>query len=252
MISAQESVGSFKYDWIVRTRVDGYWAGPLDLKTFRPDAYVVPEGSRFSGLNDRLGIGNRATSEVALSRLSLLPLLDSAGFHDLNSESAFRAQLKVNNISSEEVRFPFCIVSDRLYAYPPDKYGVPVASMGSQGPLSGVKCRPCKPICEGECLALVGPRVNQDWGWTEWTKGSMELCNATQPWEKGWEKIFDTVAGQVAAIVRRRINEMKFDECVQEMKGLRRKVKTWNAPNSTEICKLGLQQTRLTSRKLLV
>lgn len=248
MISVQEARGSFKYDWIVRTRVDGYWTAPLDLETFKPGSYVVPEGSRFGGLNDRLGIGDRNTSQVALSRLSLIPDLESAGFHDLDSESAFRAQLKVNNIPPVELRFPFCILSDRQYAYPPDKYGVPVASMGSRGPLSGAKCRPCNAICKGECLAIIDSRVDKGWGWTEWRNGSMELCNATQPWEKGWEKIFDKVAGKVAAVVRHKVKDMKLDECVQEMEGLRRKTKLWNGPNSTEICTFGLSQIRPTSK----
>ncbi|XP_078177935.1 uncharacterized protein LOC144572297 [Carex rostrata] len=249
MIRAQELQGSFKYDWIVRTRVDGYWSGPLDLKTFIPGSYVVPEGSRFGGLNDRLGIGDRNTTEVALSRLTLVPQLGSAGFHDLDSESAFLAQLKVNKIPPEELRFPFCILSDRQYNYPPDLYGVPVASISSPGPLSGAKCRPCKPICKGKCLKQVGPRMDKGWGWSEWRHGSMELCDARKPWEEGWEKIFDEVAGEAAATVRRRVKEMKLDDCVQEMDGLRRKTKRWNGPDSAEICKLGSLKTRPTSRK---
>ncbi|KAJ4807862.1 E3 ubiquitin-protein ligase UBR3 [Rhynchospora pubera] len=252
MIREQETQGRFKYDWIVRTRVDGYWTGPLDLEAFKPGSYVVPEGCRFGGLNDRLGIGDRNTSEVALSRLSLLAQLDEAGFRDLDSETAFRAQLIVNNIPPVELRFPFCILSDRQYDYPPVRFGVPVTSMGSPGPLSGAKCRPCTVVCKDECMEQIGPRVNEMWGWTEWRNGSMELCNGSQPWEEGWEKIFDNVAGKVAAIVRRRVKNMKFDECVKEMDCLRKKAERWNGPDSAEICNLALLNTPSRTRKLPV
>ncbi|KAF3336170.1 hypothetical protein FCM35_KLT20677 [Carex littledalei] len=253
MIRTQESHGSFKYDWIVRTRVDGYWTGPLDRKTFKTGSYVVPEGSRFEALNDRLGIGNRFFSEVALSRLSLLPRLASAGFHDLYSESAFHTQLKIFNIPAAEFRFPFCILSDRPFPYPPDGWlGVPIASLGSRGPLSGAYCRPCIPQCKGECMEQFGPKMDKYWSWTEWRNGSLELCDGRGPWQEGWEEIFNKVAGNEATNVRLRIKEMKMEDCVREMEGLKSKAERWNGPDPIEICKLGLQQVGQKSRKLFI
>ncbi|XP_078178182.1 uncharacterized protein LOC144572468 [Carex rostrata] len=244
MIGAQESRGSFKYDWIVRTRVDGYWSGPLDLKTFIPGSYVVPEGSRFGGLNDRLGIGNRFFSSVALSRLSLLPRLASAGFHDLNSESSFHEQLKLFNISTVELRFPFCILSDRQIGYPPMpiSWGIPVASISSPGPLSGAYCRPCIPRCKGKCIEKLGLEKLKSWSWTESRKGSLELCDASGPWQEDWEDIFSKVAGIAAANVMHKVKEMKIEECLREVEGLKMKAERWNGPDPIEICNLGLLQ----------
>ncbi|KAJ1699917.1 hypothetical protein LUZ63_008429 [Rhynchospora breviuscula] len=237
MIAAYETQGNFTYDWILRTRVDGYWTGPLDIKAFKTDSYVVPEGSRYGGLNDRLGIGNRSISAVALSRLSLLPNLALAGFSDLNSESAFHAQLKVFNIPAEELRFPFCILSDRQYKYPPSGDIAPVASIASPGPLSGAKCRPCVPHCKGECIEKLGP---EKWlGWTEWRNGSLELCDGSQPWQEGWEEFFDKVADKVTADMRHKVKEMTTEVCWQDMKGLKKNAGRWNGPDPIEICNLG-------------
>ncbi|XP_078169449.1 uncharacterized protein LOC144563855 [Carex rostrata] len=249
MIGVQESQGSFKYDWIVRTRLDGYWMGPLDQKTFKRGSYVVPEGSRFFGLNDRLGIGNRSSSEVALSRLSLLPRLASAGFHELNSESAFHAQLRLFNITEAELRFPFCILSYRQFLYPPDRWGLLVASISSPGPLNGVYCRPCIPKCKGECMEQLGPKLDKTFSWTEWRNGSLELCDSSYPWQEGSEKIFDKDAGIAAANVRHRVKEMKIEECLQEVEGLKRKADRWNGPDPIEICNLGFPQIRQKSRR---
>jgi hypothetical protein len=240
MISKHESKGNFTYDWIVRTRLDGYWNAPLDRKAFKQGLYVVPEGCRWGGLNDRLGIGNRAFSEVALSRLSLLPRIASTGsFSSLTSEAAFDKQLAVSNVPSVELRLPFCILSDRCFGYPPEPYwGVLLASISSPGPLSGAYCRPCIPQCKGECVKNLNITWNA-WSWTEWRNGSLELCDGSQPWQDGWEDIFDKISDKEAVNVRRTVKEMKIEKCVREMEELKRKSEVWNGPDPIEICNKG-------------
>ncbi|PKA46207.1 hypothetical protein AXF42_Ash015500 [Apostasia shenzhenica] len=236
LIGDHESRRNFTYDWIVRTRVDGYWAGPLDPTAFRPGRYLVPLGSRFGGFNDRFGAGDWTTSAVGLSRLSLLPRLAMAGYRNLNSESAFKAQLTVSGVLAWEMPLPFCVVSDRQYEFPPPRYGVPVASMGSSGPLSGAKCRPCSPARAAQEVA-----GGLEEGWS-WTTGRLELCNATGAWEEGWEEIFDRVAGEELAEERRRAAAVDLAGCVREFEGMRRRAEMWDAPLALEICRLGLSR----------
>ncbi|KAM0040041.1 hypothetical protein Hdeb2414_s0012g00389111 [Helianthus debilis subsp. tardiflorus] len=118
MIQSYQHQHNFTYNWIVRTRVDGYWSSQLPPELFIPKQYVVPSGSSYHGFNDRFGIGDYNTSIAALSRLSVIPELDSAKFRYLNSESAFQAQLSIRNITCVTKRLvPFCVISDRRYRY---------------------------------------------------------------------------------------------------------------------------------------
>ncbi|XP_054818789.1 uncharacterized protein LOC129318185 [Prosopis cineraria] len=243
MIKSYEAKKNFKYDWIVRTRVDGYWNRPLDPEHFIAGEYVVPEGSSYGGLNDRLGIGDQRTSTVALSRLSLIPALDSAGFHSLNSETAFKAQLTTHGVSYVTKRLPFCVVSDRRYDFPPSEFGVPVAALSSPGPLSGAKCRPCRAACKGECAERAMAVLNRGWSWTRLENGSLRLCNASGGWEEGWQARFDKVAGKKFAATRKRIQSMKLEDCLRDFKILQKRAVTWDAPPATEICTLGLAHT---------
>lgn len=240
MIKDRQSQNNFTYDWILRTRVDGYWSARLDPENFIPREYLIPPGSNFGGLNDRLGLGDLNSSTVALSRLSLIPELDSYGYTSLNSESAFKAQLKIQGVQVHTNRLPFCIVSDRKYAYPPDPNGVPVASISSPGPLSGAKCRPCKPICVGTCVGNV-MRVLYKWhGWTNWEHGSLQLCDAHNDWDSGWEKLFDGAAGKKFAAVRKRIKNLRLEKCIKDFEEVRTRTANWQSPPVAEICRLGL------------
>ncbi|GAU30200.1 hypothetical protein TSUD_311510 [Trifolium subterraneum] len=130
MIKSHQLKNNFKYDWIIRTRVDGYWNSRLGPENFVPGQYLIPSGSRHGGLNDRFGIGDFRTSSITLSRLSLIPKLDSA---------------------------------DRKYIFPTARFGVLVAALSSLGPLSGAKCRPCKPVCMGVCVENVMMWIEKEW-----------------------------------------------------------------------------------------
>lgn len=243
LISSHESKHHFTYDWIVRTRVDGYWSGPLEPESFTPGCYTVPEGSRYGGLNDRLGIGDRNTSTIALSRLSLIPKLDSAGFVGLNSESAFKAQLDVSNVTAYEMRFPFCVVSDRQYSFPPSGYGVPVAYMGSEGALSGAKCRPCRPICNAQCAEQTMEQLGKNWSWMESKNNSVSLCDASGEWPNDWEIIFDKLAGKYGSTARKKITKIDVNRCIKEFEAMKQRSEKWEAPKLEKICHLGLMQS---------
>ncbi|CAH9115837.1 unnamed protein product [Cuscuta epithymum] len=240
MIQAHQLRNNFTYDWIIRTRVDGYWSARLQPEHFIPGRYVVPSGSAYNGLNDRFGVGDWNTSVAALSRLSLIPKLDAAGYEQLNSEGAFKAQLMTHNISYLTRRIPFCVVTDREYDYPPGRFDVPVAAISSRGPLSGAKCRPCTAVCTGPCVALVMGSLDKGWSWTDWASDSLQLCDAHADWEHGWENIFDRAAGKKLASARMRAKGLGFGRCVNDFEVMKQKTASWLAPPGAEICRLGL------------
>lgn len=240
MIKEYQDKNNFIYDWVIRTRVDGYWANPLGLDNFIPGKYVVPAGSSYNGLNDRFGVGDYNTSVVALSRLSLVPQLDLANLTQLNSEAAFMAQLTTQKVPFVAKPLPFCVVTDRKYGFPPSGFGVPVAAMSSPGPLSGAKCRPCRPICTGSCVGLVMDHLYKWWSWTEWRNDTVQLCDAHGEWEKGWETLFDKVAGKRPATIRKKVWALSMDQCVEGFEKMKKRSANWDGPTAQEICKLGL------------
>ncbi|KAL3840132.1 hypothetical protein ACJIZ3_024723 [Penstemon smallii] len=241
MIESYQEKNDFTYDWIIRTRVDGYWSDPLGPENFIPGQYLVPPGSSYGGLNDRFGVGDYNTSVVALSRLSLIPQLDSAGLAQLNSETAFKAQLSTQKVQYTTKRLPFCVVTDRKYGFPPARFGVPVAAMSSPGPLSGAKCRPCKPICSGSCVGPIMNGLNRGWSWTEWANNTLKLCDAHGEWEDGWEHLFDKMAGKKLASARKKVWALNMGRCVHEFEKMRNRTAHWDGPKSDEICRLGLK-----------
>lgn len=242
MIKAHQEKNNFTYDWIIRTRVDGYWSDTLAPENFIPGKYLVPPGSSYGGLNDRFGVGDYNSSVVALSRLSLISQLDSAGLSQLNSETAFKAQLSTQNVQYTTKRLPFCVVSDRQYGYPPVRTGVPVAALSSRGPLSGAKCRPCKPVCSGPCVGPIMSGLYKSWSWTEWANNSLELCDAHGEWEEGWETFFDKAAGKKLSKARKRVWALNMDKCVDGFEKFKKRAAHWSGPSSAEICELGLKK----------
>ncbi|GAB2292946.1 hypothetical protein Dimus_027171 [Dionaea muscipula] len=242
LIQRHETRSYFKYDWIIRTRVDGYWSAPLDRGSFIRGHYLIPPGSNYGGLNDRLGIGEWNTSIIALSRLSLLPKLDLAGFRHLGSESAFKAQLTTHHVPYRTRSQPFCVVSDRKIPFPPrGGGGEPVAAMSTRGPLSGLKCMPCETPCVGPCAYRVMSRLPKEVIWSDSENGTaLELCDAHDGWKAGWERIFDRIAGTKLAEGRRRVSELNVTECVKDFEAMRRKAAHWETPSISDICKLGL------------
>ncbi|KAI3837728.1 hypothetical protein MKX03_008335 [Papaver bracteatum] len=233
LINAFQIQNNFTYDWIVRTRVDGYWNAPLSPDNFLSNHYLVPAGSRYAGCNDRLGIGNLNTSQIALSRLSLIPQLDAAGFRQLNSEASFKAQLTTQGVKFLENRLPFCVVSARRLGFPPK--GLPVASMWSPGPLSGAYCRPCTPICAGPCADDMMANL-PSWSRIDGENGTLQFCDAHGVWESGWENNFDRFAGEKLAELRKRVIELKFEKCVKDFDEMKKRSVNWDAPAAKQIC----------------
>ncbi|RZC55972.1 hypothetical protein C5167_014835 [Papaver somniferum] len=236
LINAFQVQNNCTYDWIVRTRVDGYWNAPLSPDNFLPnDQYLVPAGSSYRGLNDRLGIGNLNTSKVALSRFSLIPQLDAAGLHHMNSESSFKAQFTTQGVKFFENFIPFCVVSAHTFDFPPTRYGLPVAAMSSPGPLSGAYCRPCKPVCAGQCADDIMQILQVGWSRIEGEKGTIQLCDAHGDWESGWENNFDRFAGEKLAELRKRAMESKFEKCVKDFDEMKKRTVNWDAPPAKQI-----------------
>ncbi|XP_024399824.1 uncharacterized protein [Physcomitrium patens] len=239
MITEHESKHNIKYDWIVRTRVDGYWRGPLPpLSSFNSSVYYIPHGSHYGGLNDRLGIGNSENSRVALSRLSLLPLLHKRGARNLNSETAFKAQLKFTNLWYSSTNFPFCILTYRKYSWPPAYFGVPVASLSTKGDLNGAKCRPCTPKSSGSEAQRLVSKLSKGWGWPGLIDG-LELCDAHQDWEPQWRTVYEKESGEQLSGDAQRVTTRSVSECVRDMEEFQKQWEVWDAPPPLKICSEG-------------
>lgn len=239
MITEHENKHNIKYDWIVRTRVDGYWSGPLpSLSSFDPSFYYIPDGSHYGGLNDRLGIGNADTSRVALSRLSLLPFLHQHNGRNLNSETSFKAQLEFSKVPFKVTKFPFCILTQRRYSWPPAYFGVPVMSLSTKGAMNGAKCRPCSPKSTGSEAQAILAKLGKGWGWPGLIEG-LELCDARDAWERQWHEIYERVSGEQLSGDALKVTTRSVAECIQDVEEFQKQWEVWDAPSAKVICSVG-------------
>eukprot|EP00897_Mesotaenium_endlicherianum_P009687 jgi/Mesen1/8747/ME000052S08172 len=239
LIRDHERRHNMEYKWVLRTRVDGFWNGkPPPLSALDERKYTIPHGSDYNGLNDRLGVGTHKLSEAALRRLSVLPLLRNRGFRELNSESSFKAQLLIQNITVGRADFPFCILSHRQYMWPLARWAVPVVSINSRGALNGAKCRPCHPAATGNETQRQLAAVDPIWG-AIGAGLQVDLCNAEGPWEENWDTLFDRSAGPKAAFIRKSIVSRPFKQCVTENAALQDSVTRYRGPPPVVLCLIG-------------
>ncbi|CAI7831035.1 unnamed protein product [Closterium sp. NIES-54] len=236
-ITRYEKTHAIRYDWILRTRVDGYWMGPPPpLAVLDPISYTIPGGSDWGGLNDRLGMGGRKASWKALRRLSVLrPLVERGGYSELNAERVYLAQMAFLQVQVARYDFPFCILSRKkgLPAFP-----VAAALSSTSAALNGAKCRPCRPtVVGGQAAKYILALPERIFGAQP---HGIDLCRAEDDWAADWREIFDKDAGEVPAAARQYMETRTFDECVEDWRYFHQQVPVWNAPPPVSICVRGL------------
>lgn len=239
MVKKYEVQHGFKYDWVIRTRVDGYWNGPLpDIANLSSEFYYVAEGSDFHGLNDRFGMGDSRTSRAAFARMSLIPVLHERGYRGLNSEAAYKAQLIVSGVPFRRVQLPFCIMTGRTNSFPPSPYGLLIADMATRGPLSGTYCRPCDWPANSTMSHAIVNGMMQDWDWPG-KVDDIVVCNASNVWAPNWREIGEE-------IYKRDVPGAKFlpdptarsqHKCVAEVTEFSTQWEVWDAPSADVLCK---------------
>ncbi|CAI5488122.1 unnamed protein product [Closterium sp. Naga37s-1] len=241
LIQAYETRHAMRFDWVVRSRVDTFWAKPPPvLRDFEVDKYTIPWGTDCMGLNDRFGAGTWETSAPALHRLSMLHDLGRRGYRNLNSESGFKAQLEVANVSLGRADLPFCVMSRRVYPHSM----MPVAALSSSAPLNGAKCRPCVPSHTGyetvhrlhyfAPMSHIGrPLRNQ----RLYGRG-IDLCNEREPWASNWTAVFDATVGEKLGAMRRAIMAVQEDvkECTRSFAQMTRVAEAWQGPAAEAMC----------------
>lgn len=244
MVKQYEVRHQIKYDWIIRTRVDGYWHQPLgNITELDPNFYYVAAGSDFRGLNDRFGMGNSHTSRAANSRFSLLPLMHERGLRGLNSESAYKAQFDLSEIPYKRIQVPFCIMTLRREAYPPPPFGLLVLSMASEGPMSGTYCRPCDKEDNATVSAAIVDGCSPNWDWPGVSGSEVRTCNARTPWAENWREIAAPVYRADVGEEIRIFNETRgMEECESEMQAFEMMWEIWDAPPAETICKHALSK----------
>nr|XP_024401670.1 uncharacterized protein LOC112294907 isoform X2 [Physcomitrium patens] len=238
MVKQYEVQYRFKYDWIIRTRVDGYWSGPVpDIAQLDPNYYYVAAGSDFHGLNDRFGMGNPHTSGAANARLTLLPLMHQRGLRKLNSESAYKAQLDISGVPYKRIQVPFCVMTLRQEAYPKPAWGLLVLSMASRGPMSGTYCRPCDKEENATVSEQVVNGCMRDWDWPGVAAREVTVCDPRKPWSTEWRKIaaesysIDVPGEEIPSLSSRSVLQ-----CIAEMQDFQRQWDVWESPPIEQIC----------------
>lgn len=90
-------------------------------------------------------------------------------------------------------------------------------------------------------MASVMSYLDRGWSWTDWGNGTLRLCDAHGDWESGWERIFDRTAGKKPAMARKRVRNLKLQQCVDDFNEMKRRMTgKWESPPPEEICRLGL------------
>ncbi|CAI5488736.1 unnamed protein product [Closterium sp. Naga37s-1] len=245
LISTHQQQHNISYRWVIRTRVDGYWTAPPPLLTaLHPSAYTIPFGFDWGGLNDRLGIGSWAASQVALRRLSALQDLFSAGYRALTSEKAFRAQMEVGGVVVTRKHFHFCVVTRRR-SRGGDGCAAMMFSTATYGPLNGAKCRPCSSPCaaDDQAAALINAVRAAGGMYRHPLPPGLQLCDAKQAWEGAWERQFDRDVekqrgGKTLSWQRRNIGRVaaSLAHCTEQFEKLKAMSVTWESPPPVAVC----------------
>ncbi|CAI7884311.1 unnamed protein product [Closterium sp. NIES-54] len=245
LIATHQQQHNISYRWVIRTRVDGYWTAPPPLPpALHPSAYTIPFGFDWGGLNDRLGIGSWAASQVALRRLSALQDLFSAGYRALTSEKAFRAQMEAGGVAVARKHFHFCVVTRRR-SRGGDGCAAMMFSTATYGPLNGAKCRPCSSPCasDDQAAAIINT-VRAAGGINRHPlPPGLQLCDAKQAWEGGWERQFDRDVerqrgGETLSWQRRNIARVaaSLAHCTEQFDKLKAMSVTWDSPPPVAVC----------------
>ena len=212
-----------RYTWVVRTRPDSYWTGPsVPVRSIPRRTYVTPAGSRYLGVNDRFAATTRKTATDTLTRLSAVSDLLRAHLSGLNSERSLLKALFVRGVKVREVDVPFCVLSHRTSPAHLSPGIVPVVSLSQhKGPLNGAKCRPCAvPLFPADVAYPELQHLKPSYGRIRSDHAGIAVCNASGPWDKGWEAVFDAYAGAAAAAVRKSIGGRGAGKCEQDFGSL--------------------------------
>lgn len=236
LIKSYEQEQEFEYSYIFRTQLDGFWTGPPPPLPANVSTYVVPLGSSFSGINDRLGVGGRKVSQFALARLTMLPELRLHALSGLNPETAFAAHLQLKPVSVIRTRFPFCIISRRKYKWPPDLWGVPILAISNKVPMNGAKCRPCRPVARREDAEAILRQFERQWGWPGASSG-LDLCNSSLSWEGDAEAIFSDTVGLELARQSKGVVVRSMEGCVGSYKQVEARA-GYDGPSARIVCQL--------------
>lgn len=249
MMVAYEQKHGFEYKWVVRTRIDTYWiAPPPPLHTLDPLALTVPNGSDWTGLNDRFGIGNHSTTEASMRRLSRIGSIFERVKYFMTSEPLMKEQMYGFPISRSNVAF--CVLTRRLFTeVTQGGCSGCVYDMASTAPLSGAYCQPCVPCLTGpNATAELQPRNSGNDYHIGGNLEGINICQSgdKQVWAPDWEKRFDSFAEKEAsnAYWKTRSQLYHLPECSATLKLMELRTENWTAPLSALICLRALMGSR--------